>query len=229
MEDSGVSPQEFYQWSLPIRDLGQQNGESAGKSESANSSADPAMAKPFPFLRLPAELRNKIYGYVLTDNREERGFKVPRSDGSKSHFHEQIDRVILVNDVARRMERRRINQRYADRPEQYRAKKGAGLSKKYHLLNKTGVIKSRLARNLYGSLSLRETSILAVCRQMHREARHVLYSENTFGVIVSLDETGRPFGSWFPSGTSAPRHQMEFLPQNDRAEISPNVRHVPIH
>lgn len=169
-------------------------------SYSANSSADLATAKPFPFLRLPAELRNKIYGYVLTDNREERGFYIHHIDGSMSYFYEQIDRVILVNDVTRRIERRRIDQRYAERTEQYRARKGAGLSKKYHLLNKTGVMQSRLARNLYGSLPLRETSILAVCRQMHRESQHVLYSENTFGAIVSLDEQGRPFGSWFPSG-----------------------------
>jgi hypothetical protein len=128
--------------------------------------ADPAQFnKPFPFCKLPGELRNRIYELLLTDQRD------------------LSNRIIHGNDLQRRAEHRSRTRR-----RNFRSLRGyQPLARQHLFLNNTAATLSRLAQpNSKPALKtpLLETSILRVCRQTRQEGMHILYTLNNFAIMV---------------------------------------------
>ncbi|KAF2865851.1 hypothetical protein BDV95DRAFT_239731 [Massariosphaeria phaeospora] len=149
-----------------------------------------------PFLRLPVKLRNRIYRLLLVNTRSN-------------------DRVIHANDLARRKERREniISIRH-----------GAGFVKApsliplpnvptyptapaHHFLHLSPANDDRIMTPVTGVSPLLETGIFLSCRQTWAEGLQIMYSENTFAVIVAIDDPPKPFDTLFPPGVNFQRIQ----------------------
>ncbi|KAF2865852.1 hypothetical protein BDV95DRAFT_612102 [Massariosphaeria phaeospora] len=122
-----------------------------------------ADAKPFPFLKLPAELRCQIYEILLTNNRDPN------------------DRVLLANDLKRRCESRKLllDCKVSCLSSTARRVKKE-LPRNYQFMNRTEATKTRLDKPLGPSTPLLSVEILRTCREVYQEARHVMYTMNTF-------------------------------------------------
>jgi hypothetical protein len=144
----------------------------------------------FPFLKLPGELRNRIYEFLLTDTRGPQDF---------------VDPLILVNDLSRRKARREAK----DIPPLSTgiSKKSKQLAKKYHMLNNGEANMARLKKRVCGLPSLLETKILGVCRQTNTEGTAILFRNNVFAVIVPLRRNCEDVATWFPQGLDISRIQ----------------------
>ena len=134
----------------------------------------------FPFLQLPAEIRNQIYELLLTNQRN------PSS------------RVIHGNNLMRRQERRsRIeNRAYAFKSGM--STKSLTLARRYLFLNSTHATISRLQEPMAKpelTAPLLDTNILSVCKQTYREGMHILYLSHIFAVIVADQAFGLPVAS----------------------------------
>ncbi|KAL8702048.1 MAG: hypothetical protein Q9224_000197 [Gallowayella concinna] len=107
----------------------------------------------FPFLRLPAELREDIYQLLLAPEKDE----IIRIRTESPALHKARNAI-----SGRRRSRFRV---ISDRVR-------SGSSETSYTGHQTSNI---------------HTAILGVCRQIHREACHVLYSEHTFDFDIDVE------------------------------------------
>lgn len=146
--------------------------------------------KPFPFFRLPAELRNRIYEFLLTDTRGPEDF---------------VDPVILVNDLNRRKERRALSDTPA--PSTGQSKKSKALGKRYHMLNDNEINIERFRKRVCELPPLLETAILRVCQQTYNEGSAIMFQGNVFALIVLMGFGGNDDATTFPEGLDLSRVQ----------------------
>jgi hypothetical protein len=126
----------------------------------------------FPFLKLPGELRNRIYEYFFTDTRGPQDLADP---------------VIFINDLNRRKERRGTQ---GNRPVRTGlSNKSLKLARKHDILNNNGINTSRLKKRITGLPHLLETNVLRVCRQMYEEGSGVMWEVNVFAIAVPTSDT----------------------------------------
>lgn len=139
---------------------------------------------------LPGELRNRIYGFLLTDTRGPEVFADP---------------VILINDYNRRKERRA--KLGAPAMSTGLSKKSIALAKKHYMLNDLPINIVRLTKHVCGLPPLLETAVLRVSRQLHWEGTAILFRENIFALIVPVSRRYDNIVSWFPAGLDLSRIQ----------------------
>jgi len=146
--------------------------------------------KPFPFLKLPGELRNRIYELLLTDTRGPKNFADP---------------VILTNDLRRRITRRTASAFGLPPMSTGLSKKSFQLAKKFYMLNHLEMTRERLRKPVSELPLLLETAILRACRQTYSEGSALLFQKNTFAIIVRTMDRNDDLASWFPAGLDLSR------------------------
>lgn len=117
------------------------------------------VTKPFPFLKLPAEIRNVIYELLLTNRRDPNNV------------------VIHGNDISYRRCLRYYNKR-----EDMNFRED--LNDRHGFMNSTSSTLARLTRPLSGIPPLLEVGILRACQQTYKEGLHILHTENYFAIIL---------------------------------------------
>ncbi|KAF1978377.1 hypothetical protein BU23DRAFT_549818 [Bimuria novae-zelandiae CBS 107.79] len=155
-------------------------------------------AKAFPFLKLPAELRNKIYGLLLAPIH--RGYPVD----PVTHY---VDSITLGNSLVLRQAIRTplaqsiygSSHTWTTPPYQ---------AKELLMSNYTWAMRVRIAQaTTKQHPSVRETAILHLCKQTHAEGRDVLYSQTTFAVITNLTDPCHHLLKFLPKGIDIGRIQ----------------------
>jgi hypothetical protein len=143
--------------------------------------------RPFRFLDMPAELRNRVYELLLTNTRD------------------PSDRVIHGNDLQRRCALRRDPSSKSKMLQRISVKEEALF---YNFANSTPATKARLAKPVSGIPELLETGILQACKQTYREGKHILYTLNSFDAIMEhfpSRSTLSATGNEFPQGVDISR------------------------
>jgi hypothetical protein len=149
-------------------------------------SRSPASMKPkFPLLKLPLELRQQILSYLL-----------PHTQELGSHVDALESHVRNFSAV------------------QKRVRKGMELppEKKLELSPAKRQNKSNISMNVPSNIAWRRgnTSLFAVCRQLHDECADMVYGSNTFLLGVTFSNITFRFRYLLPSGM-APQREYAFL------------------
>jgi hypothetical protein len=150
-------------------------------------SRSPASNKPkFPLLKLPLELRQQILSYLL-----------PHTQELGSHVDALESHVRNFSAV------------------QKRVRKGMELppEKKVEPVKRQDTVRSsRSSMNVPSNIAWRRgnTSLFAVCRQLHDECADMVYGSNTFLLGVTFSNITFRFRYLLPSGM-APQREYAFL------------------
>lgn len=173
----------------------------------------------FLFLKLPAELRLRIYEFVLSPARRP-GLTVQTPSDARgdrfvlflaSRFPGQIEASIVAD----------VDAITLGNTLTLRKKLATGYSFSQFILYARALfinvrakpgMAMRLHRAMHTLPPLRDTTILRVCKQIHDEARDYLYSTTTFAVItptvtIVSNTTGSPFQECFPGSIQLARIQ----------------------
>lgn len=148
----------------------------------------PARAKTFPFLKLLGELRNRVYGFLLTDTHVSRDL---------------VESVILVNDLQRCDARRITARAFPMSTGQFH--KSAKLAKNFHMHHPGSIFIARMSKLISGLPPLFETAILRACHPTHSEGTGVMFGKNTFAIMVSIMSRNDDLHLWFPKGLDLSR------------------------
>jgi hypothetical protein len=117
------------------------------------------VTKPFPFLKLPAEIRNVIYELLLTNRRDPNDVVIHGNDLYRRHWLrddnelEDLDIIKVINDWQ-------------------------------GFVNNTPSTLARLTRPVNGIPPLLEVGILRAGRQTYEEGLHILNIKNNFAAIL---------------------------------------------